>query len=103
LLPLIGVVIGVGIDQVSILHLDEENPDLPEAIRAIFRTSAELLRDYFPAFKTIRRNEKNDILQYSVVEGFWLQHTYLDSSVIPRGIILTSQKNRGNEILLGGN
>ncbi len=42
------LLIGVGIDRVSSMHLAEENPGLPEAIRCIFEPPPDLLRDYPP-------------------------------------------------------
>ncbi len=42
------LLIGVGVGRVSAMHLAEENPGLPEAIRHIFEPSPDLLRDYPP-------------------------------------------------------
>lgn len=42
------LLIGVGVDRVSSLHLGDENPGLPEAIRSIFTPPEDLLRDYPP-------------------------------------------------------
>lgn len=40
------LLMGVGVDRVSSLHLAEENPGLPQAIRRIFEPPPDLRRDY---------------------------------------------------------
>ena len=42
------LLIGVGVDRISSLHLAEENPGLPADLRRIFEPPADLLRDYPP-------------------------------------------------------
>jgi aminoglycoside 3-N-acetyltransferase len=42
------LLIGVGVDRVSSLHLGDEDPGMPEAITRLFEPTPDLLRDYPP-------------------------------------------------------
>ncbi len=44
------LLVGVGVDRVSSLHLAEEDPGLPEDIRHLFEPPSDLLRDYPPNY-----------------------------------------------------